>query len=63
MGYHVNHAISQNQNGFIFKDGKFVHLSGLIETFVINKKCFEGFNVGPITPWGTSLSKGFALIF
>ena len=40
-----------------------MHLSGLIETFDINKKCSEEFNLGLITPCGASLSKGFDLIF
>ena len=32
MFYHGNHAISNNQNGFIFEERNFVHLSGHIES-------------------------------
>ena len=62
MGCYGNDAISHSQNGSIFEEHKFLYLSGLMEPFGINKKCFKGFNVGLITLWGTSLSKGFALI-
>ena len=64
MCCHENNAISHNQNGFVFEEDNFLLLfSGLIEPFGTNMKCSYGFNIGLITPWDTSLSNGFALLF
>ena len=54
---------SYNQNGFIFEEHKVLHLISLIEPFCINKECSSGLNIGLITPWSTSLSNDFALMF
>ena len=39
MGCHGNNAISHNLNRFIFREHNYLHLSGLIDPFDINKKC------------------------
>ena len=46
MGCLGNHAISYNQNRFIFR------------TIFFSYKLSKVFNVGVITPWDTSLSNG-----
>ena len=64
MCCHGNHAISHNQNGFVFEEHILIlPLIGLIVISGINKKCSFGLNIGLIIPWFSSLSNGLALHF
>ena len=53
----------QITNGCIIEEYRAFTLKILIEPFEVNKQCSHEFNVGLITPWGSSLYNGFVLIF
>ena len=63
MCCHGNHAISHNKNGFVIEEHIFfLHFSGLIEPFCINKNTPRG-SIEIQLPPPSSLSNGFALLF
>ena len=56
MGRQGYHAVSHNHNGCICYDNIYLHLNCPIKQFDNDKKLSYGFNVGLITPNGTSIS-------
>ena len=60
MGCHGNHAIS---NLCIIEEYRVFTLSFLIEPFEFNKQYSYEFNLGLITPWGSSVCNDFVLVF